>query len=416
MDCNRKPSPKRLSFIVHEQMSIGRARKILENKKIRVTSGHRQQGTSPRLKIPRAIWFLVCCIGLCAHSWLTTIDYLDYRTTTEVKVYVPMHFRPPAVSLYLSLNDVINVSKLSIADEKYWYDYNCSYWLFSDCLYMLREYRIDTIMNNLTYGISTEVYGYDGIIYSNRLNKCVKYVKHNTGLIDVGDIDQMEKSDRSIITISLPMHFNEILKDTNYSLNLGLVIHDSRTLAHIRENNMIWISVDQYNYHMGTFDHVESVFLPAPFKTKCIHYRSTEYESMGDCIEYCFEKEYKIRYGKNFGLISTSNFSKAVLPSYGNLTYDKSIDESCYRKCPGQCELLSYFSIRTGDFILPNMEHIFNYGITLSRPFIKVTLMASFDLNSFVIFIASAAGMWLGCSLYVSMCEFVNNIAEIIIN
>lgn len=416
MSCNRRPSPKLLSFIVHERMSIGRARKILEKKKIRVTSGRHQQGTSPRLKLPRAIWFLVCCIGLCAHSWLTTVDYLDYRTTTGVKVYVPIQFRPPAVSLCLSLNDIINASKLNIADEKYWNDYNCSDWLVSDCLYMLREYRMDMIMNNLTYGLLREVYGNVGVIYSKRLKKCVKYVKHNSRFIDVGDIDQMETSDSDVITISLPAHFNEILKDTDYSLNLGIIIHDSRTLAHIRENNMIWISVDQYNYRMGTFDHVESISLPAPFKTKCIHYRSTEYESMGDCIEHCFEKEYKIRYGKNFGLISTSNFSKAVLPSYGNLTYDKSIDESCYRKCPEQCELLSYFSIRIGDFILGNMKYIFNYGITLSRPFIKVTLMASFDLNSFVIFIASAAGMWLGCSLYVSICEFVNNIAEITIN
>lgn len=414
MNCNQKSSPKLFSFTVHEQMSIRRARKILENKKIRVTSGHRQQETSLRLKLPRAIWFIVCCIGLFAHSWLTTVDYLEYRTTTGVEVYAPIQFRPPAVSLCASLNDLINVSKLNTADEKYWHDYNCSYGLLPGCLYILREYRIDMIMNNLTYGILTEVYGYDGIIYSKRLKKCVKYVKYNTGLIDVGDIDLMETSGSDIITISLPMHFNEILKDTDHSLNLGVAIHDSRTLEHIRENNMIWIPVDQYNYHMGTFDHVESKFLPAPFTTKCIHYRSTKYESMGDCIEYCFEKEYKTRYGKNFGLITTSNFSEAVLPSYINLTYDKSIDKSCYRKCPGQCELLSYFSIRTSDFIFSDITHIFNYAITLSRPFIKVTLMASFDLNSFVIFMASAAGMWLGCSLYVSMCEFVNNIAEII--
>lgn len=416
---NRRRAPNFLSFTLYEQMIKERAKEFLENstreskeRRPFPSNMRRRSLKNSNHRILRVIWFTICSIGLLIHGWFTTTDYLEYKTTTEVKVFIPTVFRPPAVSLCMMFDDCINVSKLTIEEQKSWEQNSCHNNSMKDeCLDILKKYDMETIMKNLTYGLTNyddnEANKYDQIIYYKKRMKCIRYtVKNSSEWIHVGDIDQMDPVFNTFISMSLPNHF----KNFDYSdVKFAIFLHDSRTLAHIRDGNLVWISMDiEVNYHQTTYDHVESRNLEAPFRTKCRKYSRPKYKSREQCIEFCYEKQYKQAYGLDSGLITTSNFTLATFPSKGHLVYDPSIDTACYDACPEKCESLSYFAGTVGDYNIPQIDKIFLHEVTFSRPFTKVSLMPSFDLSSFIIFIASASGLWFGCSLYVSITQVVN--------
>ena len=423
-DQNRRRAPNFLAFTLYEQMmkerDEERARELLENS----TRGSKEsEPFLPKMRrrslknsnhrILRVIWFTICSIGLLIHGWFTTTDYLKYKTTTEVKVFIPTEFRPPAVSLCLMFHDSINVSKLTIEEQKSWKQNACYEDSMEDeCLDILKKYDMETIMKNLTYGLinhhDDHAKKYDQIIYYKKGMKCIRYtVKNSSESIHVGDVDEMYPTYNTFISMSLPNHFKNI---NDSDLKVAIFFHDSKTLAHIREGNLVWISMDieGINYHQTTYDHVESHNLEAPFRTKCSKYLKTKYKSRGQCMEYCYQKQYKKFHGLDSGLITTTSFTAATLPSKRHLVYDRSIDTACYATCPEKCESLSYFVVTVGDYNIPQIDSIFFHEVTLSRPFTNVSFMASFDLRSFIIFMASASGLWFGCSLYVSITQVMN--------
>lgn len=409
----RRRMPKSLAFVIHEQMALERAREMLTKAKCtrRSKANHKKKKACHR--ILRTVWFLVCSIGLIAHSWLTTTDYLEYLTTTEVQVYIPTRFRPPAVSLCLKLNDAINVSKLDSDEQLLWKDNNCKISLHQPCLNTLSKYGMVGIMNNLTYDLyRTDSNRHIRKSYYKKEMKCVKYVTDQNGSddqMDVGDVDSMSVIQDSILSTALPKQMEQA---NMTGVKVAIFLHDSQTLSHIREGNILWLSVDTNNYHSSTFDHVQSKYLPHPFLTKCIDYVKTKTVSRGHCIERCYEAKYYKKNRCHSGLITTTNFTEAVLPSKVNTPYIKAIDSLCDEMCPRKCLTLSYFSITVGDYEVGSIDTIFYHDVSLSRPFIKVTLMASFDTSQFIIFVASAAGLWLGCSLYVSIAKIVTIVSN----
>lgn len=345
----------------------------------------------------RLIWMVLCSIGFIVHSYITTVDYLDYRTTTEVKVYMPIKFRPPAVSICITYNYLLNTSKLSAQQQKSWTQHHCQGVGFNaPCMRIYNEYSIEKIINNLTHDIVWQNSPYIHTIYSKRVQKCVKYAVSELEFIDTGDVDKMTVMENFVLEIRLP-------ELPVKRFHLGLLTHDHRKLPHVREGNVIWVSVDENNYHIGAFDQVESITLESPYATQCSNYANSGFESQSECIEHCYDEQYRIKYGLNCGVITTANFSLAKVPTSYSMRYDKVIDQKCYKKCPNKCESVTYYSVKHGDYELDAYRSRFIHATELSRPFVRVALVAAFDMNSFIIFIASSAGLWLGCSLYASV-------------
>lgn len=408
----RRP-PKFLPFAVHEQMALKRATEILAKAKCKRCSKANYKKNKACHRVLRTVWFLVCSIGLIGHSWLTTTDYLEYLTTTEVQVYIPTRFRPPAASLCLMLNDAINVSKLDSDEQLLWKDNNCKLNLFQPCLDTLSKYGMVGIMNNLTYDLyHTNSNGHIQTSYYKKKMKCVKYVTDQDGSddqMDVGDVDNMSVIEESILSTALPKQMEQA---NMTGVKVAIFLHDSQTLSHIREGNILWLSVDTNNYHLSTFDHVQSKYLPHPFRTECIDYVETQTASRGHCIERCYEAKYYNKNRFHSGLITTTNFTEAILPSKFDIPYSKAIDTLCDKMCPKKCLTLSYFSITVGDYDDGIIDTFFYHHVSLSRPFTKVTLMASFNMSQFIIFMASAAGLWFGCSLYVTITSMVTIVSN----
>lgn len=405
-------TPKFLSFALHEQMAVQRARDLLtrpslETKHSRTVS--EKSVTSHR--VVHAAWFVICSVGLVVHSWLTTNTYLQYNTFTEVQVYTPVSFRPPAVSLCFVLSDVMNVSKLDAADQGIWLENGCKQHISGPCLELLHRYGVERVINELTFDFTykkrfreDEVTTNQTIYYKKRM-KCVRYAvdmsQSEDGTLDVGEVDEMSATRISFLVIELPPQGNVS------GAQVALFVHDSDSFSHIRDGNLVWITIDNNNYHVTGFDHIESHYLPKPFWTACNRYSETPYKSKGECLELCYDEKYRKMTNLDPGLVTSSNLSLVKLPSKSKMRYDRSIDRKCSERCKRKCRSLTYYSVTIGDYLIPKINPIFYHDVTLSRPFTKVRHIPSFDTNQYVIFIASAAGMWLGSSLYVSITNFV---------
>ena len=337
------------------------------------------------------------------------MEYLSYPTTTQVKIYVPLTFRPPAVSLCVIIYDIYDLNSMNTSDREEFIEEDCMWSLSEKCLSVLHRSSIATIMSNLTYGIVDRKSEMHYIEYYKLLLKCVKYMKteNPNKKLRVGQIDDMHALKGSLIEVSIDENVQKMNKSYIVAL---LFIHDSRTLAHLRECNVKWLNGGENipNYNTLSFDQVETENLPFPYKTNCIDYDLTNFSSQGDCVEHCYDEKYEKHYGENTGLITSSNYSILKLRTKYRLAYDMSMDESCYLICPISCRTHKYFVVPVGTFNVAHMKSWINVDIGLSRPFNRVRLIKSFDLNSYIIFMASAAGLWLGCSLFVTVGDIIN--------
>ena len=231
-------SPRFVTFACHEEIAFDLLKSIRDRQKIKF-HGPKLEPKRTKKKnsnIVSAIWFLFRSLGLAIHGCLTTLDYLGYRTATQVQLYVSYDFRLPAVSLFVVLEDLVNKNALSGADRFVYELYNCSRGMYTDCLNIFTKFDMKHIMNNLTYGIRSKKSNSTQVEYYKLNFKCVKYTLYEdpNDEMEVGEIDQMNSFRDGIITVEL----NSKLENLNKTkLSAALFIHDSKTFAHLREGS-----------------------------------------------------------------------------------------------------------------------------------------------------------------------------------
>ena len=232
-------TPNFLAFAIHEQMSVDRVRDMLKRGNI----ANRKTLRTPlpvkkRHKSLRLIWFLICSIELFVHGYSTTMNYMDYKTATEVRVYMSTGFHPPALTLCMMINEALSISKIDIADRESFEKLDCKSWLYDSCLDVLSKYSLERLMNNLTYDIRNDnASDYAQLVYYKRMLKCMKYVRiNNNSFWNIGDVDSTISAHDTTIALALPKYYNSV--DIS-GLKLSIFIHEAKTLSHIREGNHV---------------------------------------------------------------------------------------------------------------------------------------------------------------------------------
>ena len=194
------------------------------------------------------------------------------------------------------------------------------------------------------------------------------------------------------------------------SFGFGLYIHPENVLSHLREGNARYIrfKFGAENFFQITYDYIESNYLPHPYESNCVNYSSTRFESLGDCVERCYEANYKMKHDAHFGVISTINYTEVNVGNAAEIKYDHEIDSNCCAKCRIGCETINYVSIINSQFIIHEMINVFALSIASMRQYVYVTSTAGFGACSFVIYLASIISLWLGFSVYGSPIDVIN--------
>lgn len=229
---------------------------------------------------------------------------------------------------------------------------------------------------------------------------------YKTVEMHVGEMDSLEP----IYSNLMEIWFNYLLNHTNRNFfDISLYIHQETQLSHLRGGNALFMRFksNEDNYIKLTYDCIDSHILKKPFFTDCIDYKVTNFQSKGDGLERRYENNYVKKYGENYGLISTANYSEIKL-SVSNVKYDHEIDKNCYNGCKSGCESIDYVSAIVKSSRYEELPDDFAIPIAATQPYIHVYLISAFNLNDYVIYIASIASLWLGWNLYGATTDIIH--------
>ena len=110
------------------------------------------------------------------------MEYISYRTSTKVSVYVPDSFRPPALSLCVPLWEILNVNALKESDRQNVSNIGDYYGLSEEATKTILKYRMKFIMENLTYSTRDLELSLHVIEYYKHDLRCTKYSKFENTL------------------------------------------------------------------------------------------------------------------------------------------------------------------------------------------------------------------------------------------
>lgn len=364
-------------------------------------------------KLLQFVWIIICSTGLFVHVYLTTKEYLQYKTTTQVSISLPKAIRPPAISFCYDLVSSIDPQMLTEEQRILYQSNNCSFELRQGkkCSSIPLGYNMFDLMTNITRNLSMiSTFGKNAFsidIYYKLGYKCSKISRkmNETIFLTSGEMDNLEIFPGRVV---YSLEFNVI------PIVLFMTAHDSDKLSYSREGNTVATLFDysEPNAIYVTYDEVETTFLQYPFESNCLPYREPgKYKSRGNCIEKCYELKFEAKHNVDDRFITTDNYSEV---KYNEIKpdYDRDIDNECDKICHLNCITREYFisiiekyrlnfTDRYHDLVEGEQGWIQTlFTFLSSRPYSKVVLLPATDINSFIIFIASISGLWLGCSLH----------------
>ena len=364
-------------------------------------------------KLLQFVWIIVCSTGLFVHAYLTTREYLLYKTTTQVSISLPKAIRPPAISFCHDLVSSIDPEMLTEERRMLYQSNNCSFELRQgeNCSSIPLGYNMFDLMTHITRNLSMnstfEKNAFSIDIYYKLGYKCSKISRkmNKTVFLTSGEMDHIEIFPGRVV---YSLEFNVL------PTVLLMTAHDSDKLSYSREGNTVATLFDyaEPNAIYVTYDEIETAFLQYPFESGCVPYRKLgKYKSRGDCIERCYELRFEAKYNVDDGFITTDNYSEV---KYNEIKpdYDRDIDNECDKICHLNCITREYFisivekyrlnfTDRDNDSVEREQGWIqTSFTFLSSRPYFTVALLPATDINSFIIFIASISGLWLGCSLH----------------
>lgn len=353
---------------------------------------------------------ITCSFGLFIHGYLNTKDYLQYKVRSQVSISLPKSLKPPAISFCQSLSYLIIPEKLKDVEMKDYVNHNCSNPYVSDghhCQDILHNYSMSDIMNlmttNYSYHAMREV---ETENYYKLGHKCTKFARImiNQERLTSGDMDKLEIFPGRLV------HYLIFALNPSF---ISLIVHDSDKLSYSREGNILltFIAPQEPNAMITTYDEIETTYLRSPFESDCVSYEKIgAFVTRGDCFEKCYERKYDSNFQYKDGFITTTDYTQVGSMS-SNSKYNREIDMECDKLCKFDCKTREYFisivekyTYHNHNFTFPKDDRqSYFFNLLSSRPFFSVILLPSTDFNSYIIFMASIAGLWLGSSLYGSV-------------
>ena len=347
----------------------------------------------------------------------TTKEYLDFETTTQVSISTPLEIIPPALSVCFSPTEIFMADRLDKKERKHFDDANCGdetrITNQSECYRILHNLKESTLFTNLTINLtdattflSLEDKTNEMIVEYYKLGlKCIKLsrFKDTDKLLTAGEMDDMKPYPGKLLLVAT---FNRSVI-INPTLTLAIAVHESSKLSHFREGNMILaiVKTSVQNLFLFDFEDIKSKFLRHPFESNCIDYSKLRYESRSDCIEHCYDNDMRTKYNIK-GFMTTSNFNQLNFPISEHKP-DVDSDKKCNEQCRKDCTTIEYFTNPLEKYWIQAIELKFRLLLFSTRPSTSIVMIAAFDLNSYIIYIASIAGLWFGCCIFITVNDLI---------
>ena len=383
------------------------------NRRIKSTESRKESGKNSG-KCFKFVWLSLCLIGVIYHLYDTTSDFLKYPTGSQVTITNQKEFLPPAMSVCFNYYEIIIPESLSPEARKIWHKEQCyifrSYKYLPQCTQILGNITYSEMLKNKTVNIADIMMNFPGIYaparefteYFRLGQKCVKLAlfKDKRKLLSLSDMDDLS-GDSPVI---LQAYFNVAFR-TFPKLHSRIGIHNSHTLFRLRKGSSFEVTAEDKgdNYFRVDSQLIESRYLKYPFESNCADYDGKEYESRSECFELCYGGR-EGRSNDQHGFITTDNYDLLKYEMfYGKNEKDKNLENECYKKCRTDCTTTRYHGSLMSKFALEGFDGLFGISLFSSYPSIRVVMIPSFGLTSFIIFAASVTSLWFGCSIFVTV-------------
>lgn len=382
-----------------------------------------QATTSKTSSIVKIFWFIVCAICFTYHYASTTQRYLAYETMTLVTMTFPRTISPPSISLCFDPLEIINEETLNDEQEKLFVENECylaagnEFPKFLTCISkILMRMKASELFSNHTLrlqDISLEPTEFpdqnrmeDGIEFFKVGLKCFKRsrFKSSSRKLSNAQLDFMRPIPGRKVLDAIYNHSIRSDKD----LITSIVLHEPDKLSHFRENNELFITINRKkNLFFIDYEAIESRYLKSPFETNCIDYGTTEFESYGDCFEHCYQQH-------DEGFITTSDPGKLDfnMSISNNFLPNEDLDSSCSDKCRRDCITKDFYLSLLNVYGIESLGDSYRIIVFSSRPKMTITMIGVFDIQSYIIYIASILSLWFGCCIHETVTNFVKTLCS----
>jgi hypothetical protein len=181
-----------------------------------------------------------------------------------------------------------------------------------------------------------------------------------------------------------------------------------------------WLTVPPEKIQKS-YQRYESTLLEAPWKTKCMNYKKSQYRSRSHCRHDCF----KDKISEKFRLIplQSNAYSDDVYPmldKFGKPYFDEEYKDACEQFkeiCDKQCSRPDCYTVQflKMESAITN-RRMLNKSIVqhvVSRiPIIRIQAQASVSTTSFLTNALSTFGFWLGLSVIEFVPHIVSNVRQ----
>lgn len=362
-----------------------------------------------RKKMILYTWLLLCLIGLSFHFYDTTSKYLKYPTSSQVYVGSAKEIIPPSISICFHYPEIMDPSTLQDIDRDTLMDNQCyiikNYVLNPVCQRFFEKLNLNEFMINKTVDLEQIIWQLpvdieleEKLQYFSLRCKCVKlslYKDKNKPLKSY-EMDNMRHKLKTITSLFMDISFK-----LDSKLQFLLYIHQSNQFIHFRSAIPLVISPEDGKENVFVIDTkiFSSTTLQHPFESNCIKYVHTKYSSEGHCFELCYGGPKGNDHGQ-VGFVTTENMKQLDYPNKYGIKVNVSRETYCSSLCRIDCSSIQFYRSLESQLLVDGFTGSIGLVITQNEPRTSVIMVSSFDLESYIIYMASVLGLWLGYSVY----------------
>lgn len=368
------------------------------------------------------VFVISCTIGLIYQTVSMSQLYFDYKTTTSIEIAVPDEINPLATSLCLNYIDILDYKRLNNMTGRRWsfLSQMTTKQNYADNLTVAEIFNFTpeptSILSramfrtkasfNITTAVGDETNKYfncSKYLYLDYM--CYKFSQKNVTKHPFSFFAATPSTAGSIYALELKEG------TTSRSDTIKLLNHEEDLLPFrsMRATPIIIRKYDhrtrkaEYNTFVYNMIRMDSRLLPPPYKTECMDYNQTGYESEEHCVQDCVKRRILKKYNKiPFSIIIQEPLDKQIV-SYKDVSDRQKAayiletdrvckDVICKRKA-------CWFSVTITDSMPSKGQNFSLLYLIPSHPSFFTTTHAKMDVVEFLTYIMGAVSMWTGLSL-----------------
>jgi hypothetical protein len=410
---------------------------------------HHRKGKSSKERIMRMFWLIGCLTGSFVHFFVTTIHYMKYETATETVTGMPLAVKIPATAVCFPIWSLIHKEKLK--NDSACLDVRTMQ-AIEDCeaeLFGL-HYTIHYLLHNLTMNPIDLIHWIEIRKPSRKLgwirdedlidasphrryrrnqtnvksyykgpDKCISF--HPLSLDPVKEPDQLLSIDRMATAKSRVFFFSAFRVSPEMTPQIRAVrlyVHESGSYP--RGSAILPIVANLTNGLSFTISYtkIETMYLPAPFFSKCVDYGELAPRVFGDQIldskQHCTSRcvRHKTKSDPDNPAIPSDHLLMRDISSLTQFelstikfmpSQDDSMDEvvqECAERCNLDCITRNYYTSLSEADIAQGPQHFLSIKTRLENPETTVKFIPKLDFEAYIIYVAGVFSIWFSASVY----------------